>query len=125
MPSTRITTGVWARGRERELIELVQSALLDSLKIPDWDRDVIATALEPQQRIVPSGNSDFYTRIEIILFVGRPIEAKRALYSSIVEKLGTLGIPKKEIKTILIEMGPDNWGIKGGFPASEVDFLTQ
>jgi len=65
------------------------------------------------------------SRIEIILFTGRAIEAKRALYKSIVQGLWKLGVPKTEVKTILIEMPAQNWGIKGGYPASEIDFLTQ
>lgn len=125
MPSTRISTGAWARGKERQLIDAVQASLLESLKIPDWDRDVLVTTLEDGQRIVPTGNSDRFTRIEIILFSGRTIEAKRALYASIVDGLSALGVPRAEIKTIMIEMPPQNWGIKGGYPASEVDFLTQ
>ena len=32
-----------------------------------------------------------------------------------------LGIPKTEIKILLIEIPPQNWGIQGGQPASEVD----
>lgn len=125
MPSTRLTTGAWASGREQDLIEAVQSSLLATLNIPDWDRDVIVTPLEPRCRIVPTGNSDFYTRIEIILFTGRRIEVKRALYRSIVASLASFGVPENEIKIILLEMPAENWGIKGGFPASEVDFLTQ
>lgn len=125
MPSTRISTGTWARGIERQLIDAVQASLLESLKIPDWDRDVLITILEDGQRIVPTGNSERFTRVEIILFSGRTIEAKRALYTSIVEGLSALGVPRAEIKTIMIEMPPQNWGIKGGYPASEVDFLTQ
>ncbi|WP_441277512.1 hypothetical protein AB7783_09905 [Tardiphaga sp. 172_B4_N1_3] len=37
MPVTRIVTGEWARGREIEVIEAVQSAMLAALKIPDWE----------------------------------------------------------------------------------------
>lgn len=125
MPSTRISTGAWVRGKERQLIDAVQASLLESLKIPDWDRDVLVTTLDDGQRIVPTGNSDRFTRIEIILFSGRTIEVKRALYASIVDGLSALGVPRAEIKTVMIEMPPQNWGIKGGYPASEVDFLTQ
>lgn len=125
MPSRRISTGAWARGKERQLIDIVQASLLESLKIPDCDRDVLVSTLDDGQRIVPTGNLERFTRIEIILFSGRSIEAKRALYASIVDGLSALGVPRAEIKTIMIEMPPQNWGIKGGYPASEVDFLTQ
>ncbi|MDX2202151.1 MAG: tautomerase family protein [Hyphomicrobiaceae bacterium] len=121
MPSTRIVTGDWARGREPELIEAVQAALHAALKIPDYDRDVVVDTHASGSRIVPSGRSERYTRIEIALFAGRSIEAKRALYKAIVDNLAGLGVPALEIKTILLEVPAENWGLRGGEPASEID----
>ncbi len=121
MPSTRITTGEWARGREPEIIEAVQSALLDALKIPDYDRDVVVDIHGAATRIVPTGRSQHFTRLEIILFAGRSLEAKRGLYKAVVAKLSALGVPETEIKIVLIEVPPQNWGIRGGVPASEVE----
>jgi phenylpyruvate tautomerase PptA (4-oxalocrotonate tautomerase family) len=121
MPSTRIVTGEWARERARELIEAVQSALMNAIKIPDWDRDIVVDLYDGKRRIVPTGSSDQYTRIEIELFQGRSMEAKRELYRAIVQNVSALGIPKTEIKTILIEVPPQNWGVRGGLPASEIN----
>lgn len=121
MPSTRITTGTWARGREATIIEAVQAALLTSLKIPDYDRDVVIDLYDEASRIVPTGRSERYTRIEILLFSGRSLEARKALYSTIVANFSALGVPAGEIKIILIEVPPQNWGVRGGLPASEID----
>jgi phenylpyruvate tautomerase PptA (4-oxalocrotonate tautomerase family) len=121
MPSTRITTGAWARGREAAVIEAVQAGLLRGLKVPDWDRDVVIDVCDTARRIVPTGRSDRYTRIEIQLFAGRSLEAKKRLYASIVANLAELGVPKDEIKIILVEVPPENWGVRGGLPASEID----
>ena len=121
MLSTRIVTGEWARGREMELIEAVQSALLSAIRIPDWDRDIVVDLYDAKRRIVPSGASERYTRIEIALFQGRSMEAKRALYRAIAENVSALGVPSAEIKTSLIEVPPENWGLRGGLPASEID----
>ena len=121
MPSTRITTGLWARGSEAKMIGAVQDALLAALKIPDYDRDVVLDLYHAVCRIVPTGRSDRYTRVEIVLFSGRSLEAKKALYSAVVANLSVLGVPAEEIKIILIEVPPDNWGLRGGRPASEVD----
>lgn len=114
-------TGDWARGREMELIEAVQSAFVTAIKTPDWDRDVAVDLYDRARRIVPTGKSERYTRIEIKLFSGRSIEAKRDLYRSLVQNLTAVGIPKNEIKILLVEIPPQNWGIRGGVPASEVD----
>jgi phenylpyruvate tautomerase PptA (4-oxalocrotonate tautomerase family) len=121
MPSTHIITGEWARGREMALIEAVQSAFVAAIKTPQWDRDVVVDLYDANRRIAPEGKSERYTRIEIKLLSGRSMGAKRSLYKSIVDNLAALGIPREEIKILLIEIPPENWGIRGGVPASEVD----
>ena len=47
----RITTGLWARNREQEVIESVQSALLSALRIPDYDRDIVLDICDVGARI--------------------------------------------------------------------------
>ena len=121
MPSTRITTGEWAQGREMELIMAIQSALLTSIQIPEWDRDVLVDLYDGKRRIVPIGKSERFTRIEIKLFLGRSLKAKRALYQSIVQNLSILGVPRDEIKIVLVEIPLENWGVRGGLPASDID----
>jgi phenylpyruvate tautomerase PptA (4-oxalocrotonate tautomerase family) len=121
MPSTRIASGDWARGREMELIAAVQSAMLSAIKIPEWDRDVVVDLYDASRRIIPTGRSEQFTRIEIELFAGRSLEAKRALYRSIVRNVAALGVPENDIKIILLDVPLQNWGIRGGVPASEVD----
>jgi len=121
MPSTRITTGTWARGREASILEAVQKALLSSLKIPDYDRDIVLDLYEEDRRIVPTGRSERYTRIEVVLFSGRSLDAKRSLYEAVVANLHGLGVPTSEIKIVLIEAPPEDWGVRGGQPASEID----
>ena len=121
MPSTRITTGIWARGSETRVIEAVQAALLSSLKLPDYDRDVVLDMYEADTRLVPTGRSERYTRIEIMMFSGRSIDAKRLLYRTLVANLSEMGVPANEIKIILVEVPAENWGLRGGLPASEID----
>ena len=121
MPSTRIVTGSWVRGSERKVIEAVQSALRDTLKIPDYDRDVVLDIYDETTRIVLTGRSQRYTRVEVTLFAGRSMEAKRALYKAMVANLAELGVPETEVKTVLIEVPAENWGLRGGHPASELD----
>lgn len=121
MPSTRISTGIWARGSEGKVIEAVQSALRNSLKIPENDRDIVLDIYDEAMRIVATGRSQRFTRIEIIMFAGRSMEAKKALYKALVTNLAALGVPETEVKTVLIEVPQENWGLRGGYPASELD----
>jgi len=121
VPSTRISTGSWIKGREIDLINVVQDCLLEGLGIPDWDRDILLHTFDEQHRILPGHCTDRSTRIEIILYVGRNIEIKRKFYKITVDKLEAFGIPRLDTKIILLEMPRDNWGIRGGFAGSDID----
>ncbi len=57
----------------------------------------------------------------IDLFTGRSLDAKKALYQAIVRNLEPFGIPGDQIKVLLREIPAENWGIRGGVPASEVE----
>src|SRR5712691_9441678 len=106
---------------EESIIAAVHAALMEGLKTPGWDKTIRLVTHEPHRFAVPPGCSDRYTLIDIDLFSGRSLEAKRALYQALVRNLGKLGIPPDHIKVLLRESGAENWGIRGGLPASEVD----
>ncbi|WP_270935885.1 tautomerase family protein [Falsiroseomonas oryzae] len=108
MPCTRISTGDWARGRERTLIDAVQASLEEAIRIPDWDRDILLDLYDEGRRLVPTGASERYTRIEITLYAGRSLDAKRALYRTLVERLAALGVPRRDVKVVLTEFGLEN-----------------
>lgn len=62
-----------------------------------------------------------FTLIEMDVFPGRSIEAKRKLYQSIVHNLEFVGIHPMDVLMVLKEIPLDNWGLRGGLPASEID----
>ncbi|WP_227505833.1 MULTISPECIES: tautomerase family protein [Acinetobacter] len=70
---------------------------------------------------MPPNKSEKYTLIEICMFHGRSLETKKRLYQTLVKNLTELGIPKDDIFILLQEQASENWGIRGGIPASEVD----
>jgi phenylpyruvate tautomerase PptA (4-oxalocrotonate tautomerase family) len=106
---------------EEDIIAGVHTALMEGLKTPEWDKTIRLVTYEPHRFAVPPGGGDRFTLIDIDLFSGRSLEAKRALYQALVRNLGKLGIPSDHIKVLLRESGAENWGIRGGVPASEVD----
>ncbi|EKE76429.1 tautomerase family protein [Oceanibaculum indicum] len=121
MPNTLIATrSGWIRD-PYAVIDAVHDALQEALKIPEWDRTVRLIEHEPSHFAIPSGRGQNYTIVEVTLFAGRSFEAKRVLYQAIVRNLGALGIAATDIKIALIESPMENWGIRGGTPASEVD----
>lgn len=103
------------------MIDAVQSALREALRLPELDRTPRLFEHAPSHFAVPPGRGPRFTLIEITMFAGRSIEAKRALYQPVVRNLGALGVPADDIKITLIEVPPENWGICGGGPASEVE----
>jgi phenylpyruvate tautomerase PptA (4-oxalocrotonate tautomerase family) len=121
MPNTTIETRAGWIDDAPAVIDAVQSALCEALRLPEWDRTLRLIEHAPSHFAVPPGRGPRFTLVEVTMFSGRSMEAKRALYQAIVRNLGALGVPSADIKITLIEVPPENWGIRGGQPASEVD----
>ncbi len=99
----------------------IHNALLESFKIPEDDKNFRIMEFEKEDYVLPPGKSEKYILIEMTIFPGRSIDAKRLLYRRVVENLNQLGIDPKDIFIILYEEPLDNWGVRGGHPASEID----
>lgn len=107
--------------QEIAIIDAVHAAMVEGIKIPEWDKNVRLIAHEPHRFAVPPGYGERYALISIDLFVGRSLDAKRALYRAIAARLEPLGIPPREVKVLLREIPRENFGVRGGVPASEID----
>jgi 4-oxalocrotonate tautomerase family enzyme len=106
---------------QKAILDGVHAALVDTIHIPDHDRRQRLYELD-QDHFEHTGRSKQYTIIEITMFKGRSFEAKKLLYASIVNKLEqSPGINGNDITIVIHEPSLENWGIRGGKPASEVD----
>jgi phenylpyruvate tautomerase PptA (4-oxalocrotonate tautomerase family) len=94
---------------------------VEALRIPDEDRTQILTEHPADAFEIPPGKGDRFTLVEITMFAGRSLDAKRRLYRAVVTNLGRLGIPPSDVLIVLHEVPLENWGIRGGTPASDVD----
>lgn len=101
-------------------MEAVYQAQREALKVPEGDRQIRYVEHKPEHFAVPPGKSENYTFVEILLFPGRSLEAKRNLYQSIVRRFGELGVAPSDIFIVLQEPPLENWGLRGA-PASEVN----
>lgn len=120
MPSVRIeTVRGWLDDRQA-FLEAVQAAIVEGILIPENDLDIRLIQHDPEDRITPVGSSPRRTVIEITLFTGRSLEAKRRLYAALARNLEPFGLMPGDIKVILIEVPFENWGLRG-LPASEID----
>lgn len=120
MPVTEISI---ARGKDkvflRQLIECTHSVLIKTLEIPEDDKNLRVIEFDPDL---------FYSKkpyeifIQITLFKGRTIETKKALYQNIVQELDKkLSINPNTIFIILNEQPLENWGLRGGQIASDIN----
>ena len=108
---------------ETAIIEAVHTALREAFKIPARDRNVRLIAHEPHRFACPADKAhpELYTQVTIDAFAGRTLDAKRALYAAIVGNLERLAIPKDHVFIVLRELPRENWGIRGGQAACDVD----
>jgi phenylpyruvate tautomerase PptA (4-oxalocrotonate tautomerase family) len=124
MPSVSIEVRKqYSAEQEVALMDAVHAALQSAFKILPHDRNVRLIAHEPHRFSCPPDRSqpDVYTHISIDCFAGRSLDAKRALYQGIVANLERFGIPPDHVKILLREITPENWGIRGGHAACDVD----
>ena len=124
MPSVLIEVRKsYAPEQETALMEAVHAALVSAFRILSTDRNVRLVAHEPHRFACPPNLAQpaLYTHISVDAFAGRSLDAKRALYRAIVENLGALGIPRDHVKILLRELPRENWGIRGGQAAIDVE----
>jgi len=113
----------YAKEQESALIEAVHAALREAFKILPGDRNVRLIVHEPHRFACPPDLRDpaAYTLVGIDAFAGRSLDAKRNLYRAIVANLEALQIPRDHVKILLREHPRENWGVRGGQAASDVE----
>jgi phenylpyruvate tautomerase PptA (4-oxalocrotonate tautomerase family) len=124
MPITTIQVRTtYTPAQEVAIIEAVQAALVEGLKIPLQDRHVMLIAHAPHRFIVPTAleQPERFTAISIDAFPGRSIQAKRNAYQAIVGNLEPLGIPRNHVLITLRDIPLTDWGVRGGQAACDVD----
>ncbi|TQM27898.1 phenylpyruvate tautomerase PptA (4-oxalocrotonate tautomerase family) [Microbacterium kyungheense] len=123
MPSVLIEVRrEYSPAEEVALIDAVHASLVAAFRIPDEDRFSRLVSYPPHRMVdgPAPGVADGYTRVTIDCFPGRSLEAKRALYREIVERLEPFGIPREKVSILLRESAFENWG-SGGVPAADAE----
>ena len=108
---------------KRGMVDAVRAALSEALQSPDDDPAVRLTEYSRDQFSVPypERHSEHYTLVEITMFAGRSMDAKRRLYDAVVQRLAIFEVPANDVLIVLHEQTLENWGVDGGTPASDVD----
>lgn len=113
------------KGKTAEHKKKINDAIHESLMIhfntKDWDYNQRTNEYSPEEWTIPDGRTDNYVLIEICVFPGRSKETKKNLYAEIVNRLEAIAIMKEDVFIALQEQPMENWGIRGGIPADDVD----
>ncbi len=102
------------------LSEAIQASLIEALAYPPEKRFQRFIALDPADFIFPEDRSSEYTVIEVSLFQGRSLEAKKAFIRALYRNIAELcGIREQDVEITLFETPRENWGIRG-LPGDEL-----
>ena len=113
----------YSEAEEVAIIDALHDALVAAFQIPQEDKHVRLIAHEPHRfsHAPHLAEPELYTLVSIDCFSGRSVQAKRNLYGEIVDRLAALGIPRDHISIVLRESETENWGIRGGQAACDID----
>ncbi len=123
MPVVKITMRAGNSSEYRKaVLDGVHQGLVHSFRIPEHDRIQTLHELAPDHFEIPETKTEKLMIVEVTAFKGRSMDAKKRLYETIAANLGkNPGIAGDDIIIILHEPPLENWGIRGGKPAREVN----
>ncbi len=121
MPDVLIEVrGDCLKDRKVNFIEAVEDGIVAALQTPKDDKILRLIEHSPENFSMPRWAGERFTHIEITMFKGRSIEAKRALYQAMVNNLEPFRVPPNDIKIILIEVLPSEV-MRGGRAACDLE----
>ena len=94
--------------------DVIHSCVIDALKYPKDKRAHRFFQLDASEFFYPPGRTEKYTIIEISMFEGRSVEAKKALIRLLYARFEKqLGIPPQDVEITIFETPKSNWGFRG------------
>jgi len=103
-----------------KLSDVIHSCVVEALQYPTDKRAHRFFPLDPSDFYFPQGRTERYTIIEISMFEGRSVQAKKHLIRLLIERIQEhFGIGVQDIEVTITETPKHNWGIRG-LPGDEV-----
>ncbi|OQS32686.1 tautomerase family protein [Chromobacterium haemolyticum] len=123
MPIVRIEDAATRTPAQRQaIVHCVYDALRAVFGVSDEELQARYQRFAPEDLLPPGGDPD-YLHIEITVFAGRKPETKKKLYAKLAADLAALlDIPPASVLILLREEPAENWGMRGGQSASDIDF---
>ena len=104
-----------------ELSEAIHESVMEAFRYPRTKRFHRFIALEPEDFVYPGDRSDRYTVIEVSVFEGRSVAAKKALVRALFRNVEErCGIDAHDLEITIFETPRANWGIRG-VPGDELE----
>ena len=97
-----------------KLSNTAHDCLVEALSIPKDKKFQRFFPLIADDFFFPAGRSSRYTIIEIQMFEGRSVEAKKRLIRLLYERFAAeLGYDANDLEVNLMETPRENWGVRG------------
>ena len=103
-----------------ELSDVIHSCVVDALSFPPDRRAHRFFLLAPEDFYYPAGRTPRYTIVEISMFEGRSVEAKKNLIRLLFERAERdLDLAPADLEVTITETPKHNWGFRGQ-PGDEI-----
>lgn len=105
---------------KEELSEVIHSCVVEAFGLPVDKKFHRFFPMNREDFYFPDGRTDRYTVIEISIFEGRTVEAKKQLIRLLFERIQhALHISSRDVEITIFETPQHNWGIRG-LPGDEL-----
>ena len=98
----------------KALSDAIHASVMGALAYPAEKRFHRFIGVSPEDFVHPDDRTDDYVIVEISMFHGRSIDAKKALIRALYANIGAAcGITSTDIEITIFETPRENWGIRG------------
>jgi phenylpyruvate tautomerase PptA (4-oxalocrotonate tautomerase family) len=122
MPQTKIYgVSEYLNPIKNQLSIVIHSCFIDALQYPPEKRFHRFFSMDKSDFVFPADKSLNYLIIEISMFEGRSIEAKKNLIRLLIKRISEkFSISLNDIEITIFETPKHNWGVRG-VPGDELD----
>ena len=97
-----------------QVSDCIHSCVMEAFKYPADKRFHRFFGLERADFYFPEGRTERYTILEIILYEGRSVAAKKVLYGLLFDRFERyFSVSPNDLEITLLETPPHDWGIRG------------
>ena len=115
MPQTKIYgIAQYLNPIKNQLSLVIHSCFIDALQYPAEKRFHRFFPMETSDFIFPTDKSQSYIIVEISMFEGRSVEAKKNLIRLLIKRISErFRISQNDIEITIFETPKHNWGVRG------------